>query len=239
MTAMTRIAFAVVIAALASPACGSSGADALAGQGSSELTRLLGGLAARQVFTGTVVVKDSAASTSNASDTIGTSTTTRSLNHTVTFTVTKGSVVARIAYEEKSRVDSESRYQYHKVVGFKTEETTAAGTRSDGATVSVDLRADGSYQINFGSGGGVVGEYRMFDTSTTICTNLSADPTCRPGSTSSNDSGKPPSQGGVGGSVDGRLDRARPNVLVGSVTQRQELNDGTPSTRTVTWNLSR
>jgi hypothetical protein len=239
MRSLIRIAVVAVFVALAGLACGSSGARAAESQGAvSDFLKGFSKMAAAQVFVGTVVVRDSAASTSNASDTIATSTTTRSLNHSVTFTVTKGSVVARITYEEKSRVDSELRYQYHKVVGYKTEETTAAGTRNDGATVSVDLRADGTYQINFGSGG-VVGEYRMVETGETICTNLSADPTCRPGTTSSNDAGKPPSQGGIGGSVDGRLDGAKPNVLVGSVTQRHELNDGTPSTRTVTWNLSR
>lgn len=239
MTGLIRPAVVVMLVALAGLACGSSGAGAAESQSAaSDFLKGLSKMAAAQVFTGTVVVKESAASTSKASDTIATSTTTRSLNNTVTLTVTKGGVVARIAYEEKSRVDSELRYQYHKVVGSKTEETTAAGTNNDRATVSVDLRADGSYQINFSSGG-VVGEYRMVDTAETICTNLTADPTCRPGTTSSNDAGKPPSQGGVSGSVDGTLDRNKPNVLVGSVTEPLDLNDGSVGNRTITWNLSR
>jgi hypothetical protein len=39
--------------------------------------------------------------------------------------------------------------------------------------------------------------------------------------------------------VDGQIDAKQPNVLVGSVTQKHELSDGSPATRTVTWNLSR
>ena len=73
---------------------------------------------AKQVFTGTVVVMDTASGTSSTNDPIGKSTTIRSLNNTVVLTVTKGEVVARIAYEEKSRVDSESHYQFHKAPWF-------------------------------------------------------------------------------------------------------------------------
>lgn len=58
--------------------------------------------------------------------------------------------------------------------------------------------------------------------------------TCRPGTTSSNDSGKPPNQGGLSGSADGRIDRNKPNVLVGSVSEPHTLNDGSMGTRTVT-----
>jgi hypothetical protein len=222
-------------------ACGSSGVRASQGQPDqkpSTTALLLGGLA-RSGFTGTVVVNDTAASSSDSNDSIGTTTTTRSLNNHVTFTVTPGRVVVKIAYEEKSRVDSELRYQYHKVVGYKTEETIASGTRQENASVTVDLRSGGMYQINFGSGGGVPGLYRMVDTAETVCTNLAADPTCRPGTSKSEDSGKPPGQGGVGGSVDGKLDAKTPNVLRGSTTQQHELNDGSTATRTVTWNLSR
>jgi hypothetical protein len=176
---------------------------------------------------------------SDAADTIGTSKATKSLNHTVTFTVTKGSIVARIVYEEKVRVDSELRYQGYKVVGFKTEETSASGTRRENASVTVDLRSDGMYQINFGSGGGVEGLYTMLEESELICTDRAKNPTCNPGRTKNNDSGKPPGIGGLGGSVDGKLDAKTPNVLRGSTTQQHELNDGSTATRTVTWNLSR
>jgi hypothetical protein len=129
--------------ALASFACGSSGVGA-EGQGEkpSKTALLLGGLA-RSGFTGTVVVNDTAASSSDSNDSIGTTTTTRSLNNHVTFTVTPGRVVVKIAYEEKSRVDSELQYQYHKVVGYKTEETIASGTRQENASVTVDLRSGG------------------------------------------------------------------------------------------------
>lgn len=239
MNALIRIAVVVAFVAFAGLACGSSGARAAESQSAADqFLKGLSKMAAKQVFTGTVVVKDTASGTSNTEDPIGKSTTIRSLNNTVVFTVTKGEVVARITYEEKSRVDSEAHYQYHKVVGSKTEETTASGTNNDLASVSVDLRSDGSYQIAFQSGG-VVGVYRMLDTAQLICTNPAGDPSCRPGTTSSDDAGKPPGQGGLGGSVDGRLDRNQPNVLVGSVTQRHERNDGSPATRTVTWNLSR
>lgn len=104
--------------------------------------------------------------------------------------------------------------------------------------MSIDLQSDGRYQIAF-RGGGVGSEYRMVDTAETVCTNLTADPTCRPGTTSSNDNGMPPSQGSVSGSVDGRLDRNTPNVLVGSVTQPLDVNDGSVGNRTITGNLSR
>ena len=79
----------------------------------------------------------------------------------------------------------------------------------------------------------------MVDTAVTTCTNLSADPTCRPGTSSSEDSGKPTGLGGVAGSVDGQIDEKQPHILRGSVVQKHELNDGSTATRTVTWNLSR
>jgi hypothetical protein len=233
---MIRLAVGGAIIALVSVSCG-SGANASQGQGASALEQLRGALA-KQVFAGTIVVKDTASLTLNTSDTIGRSRTTRSLNRDVSLAVTAGGTVATIAYAEKSRVDSELTYQYHKVVGYKTEETRASGTNRDNSSVSVDLRSDGSYQIAF-RGGGVQGEYRMVEASELICTDLAADPTCRPGTTSSNDNGKPPSQGGVSGSVDGKLDRKQPNVLAGSVTQPLDLNDGSVGNRTITWNLSR
>jgi hypothetical protein len=239
MSLLIRIAFVIVFVALGGLACGSSGARAEESQNAArDFLKGLSKAVAKQTFTGTVVVTDTAAGEVVTDDqVIGKSTTKTQLNSSVTLTVTTNGVVANVTYSSKSVFEQELRYQYHKVVGTKTEETTASG-HSDNGTVTVDLRADGSYQINF-SGGGVVGEYRMSDTAETICTNLAADPTCRPGTTSSSDAGKPPSQGGVGGSVDGRIDKKQPNVLVGSVTQRHELNDGSTATRTVTWNLSR
>ena len=231
----------VVLVALAGLACGSSGARASEGQAGQKPSRtalILGGLA-RSGFTGTVVVSDSAAGEVVTDDqVIGKSTTKTSLNSSVTLTVTTNGVVANVTYSLKSLFEQELRYQYHKVVGTKTEETIASGHNTENASVTVDLRSDGTYQINF-SGGGVTGQYRMVDTATTTCTNLTADPTCRPGTSSSEDSGKPPNLGGLAGSVDGKIDRKQPNVLVGSVTQRHELNDGSTATRTVTWNLSR
>ena len=228
----------VVVAMLAGLACGSSGASASQSQGLSSINQLLKGIAIKP-FTGTVVVNDSAAGTSSTDDkVISKSTTTASLNNTVVLTVTDKGVVAKITYAFKLRVDHEARYQYHKVVGYKTEDMTASGTNGQDAQVTVDLRSGGAYQINFSSGG-VIGDYRMFDTADLICTNLAADPSCRPGTTSSNDAGKPPSQGGVAGSVDGRIDPKQPNVLVGSVTQPLNLPDGSSGNRTITWNLSR
>ena len=129
MTRVIRSAVVVMLVALAGLACGSSGARAAESQSAADqFLKGLSKMAAKQVFTGTIVVKDTASGTSKTEDPIGKSTTIRSLNNTVVFTVTKGEVVARITYEEKSRVDSEAHYQYHKVVGSKTEETTASGT---------------------------------------------------------------------------------------------------------------
>ena len=161
----------------------------------------------------------------------------RSLNSSVTLTVTTNGVVANVTYSLKSLFDQELRYQYHKVVGSKTEETIASG-HADNGSVTVDIRSNGMYQINF-SGGGVAGTYRMVDTAVTTCTDLNADPTCRPGKSSTEDSGKPTNLGAVAGSVDGKLDEKAPNILRGSVVQKHELNDGSTATRTVTWNLSR
>ena len=240
MTRVIRSAVVVMLVALAGLACGSSGARAAENQNAAdEFLKGLSKMAAKQVFTGTVVVKDTASGTSNTDDgVISKSRTTTSLNHLVVLTVTTNGVVAKVTYESKTRVDHEAKYQYHKVVGYKTEETTAAGTDTQYSQVTVDLRSDGTYQINF-RGGGVAGEYRMLDTAQTICTDLASDPTCRPGTSSSQDSGKPASHGGISGSVDGRLDGKQPNVLIGSLTQPLDLNDGSPGRRTVTWNLSR
>jgi len=168
---------------------------------------------------------------------IGTSRTKTQLNSSVTLTVTTNGVVANVTYSLKIFFEQELRYQYHKVVGSKTEETTASG-HSDNGSVTVDLRSKGMYQINF-SGEGVAGTYRMVDTAVTTCTDLNADPTCRPGKSSSEDSGKPIGLGGVAGSVDGQLDEKAPHILRGSAVQSHELNDGSTARRTITWNLSR
>ena len=239
MARLVRTAALVSFVAFAGLSCGKPSAPASgnpdsAGQAPNPVSQH----AASQTFTGTVVVKDSASGNSSTDDgVIGGSRTQTSLNSHVVFTVTHTGVVAKITYNSKSRVEHEMRYQYHKVVGSKTEETTASGMNSDGATVSIDLRSDGSYQVAFRSGG-VTGAYRMEDTSTLTCTDLNADPTCRPGTSTSGDSGTPPNIGGAAGAVDGRIDPAQPNVLVGSTSQRHELNDGSIATRTVTWNLS-
>jgi len=236
MTHMIR--HGIVVAMLAGLACGSSGASASQSQGLPSLNQLLKGIAVKP-FTGTVIVTESTAGTSSTGDkVISTSTAKTSVDNKAVITVTDKGVVATIAYVSKLRIDHEARYQYHKVVGYKTEDLTASGTNGQDAQVTVDLRAGGAYQINFRSGG-VVGDYRMFETADLICTNLSADPSCRPGTTSSNDAGKPPSQGGVSGSVDGQIDPKQPNVLVGSVTQPLNLPDGSTGNRTITWNLSR
>ena len=239
MTARPRLSLGIVVA-LASLACGSSGVSASEQQDLSALGNLLKGLVAKQIFTGTVVVSDSASGTLSRNDTIETSSSSTSLNHNVVFTVTPGSVVAKITYEEKTRVDSKLDYQAHTVTGTKTTETMASGTTSDpvSVTVNVDLRSDDTYQINFGTGG-VEGLYKMVDTGITACKPKIEGSTCRPGTSTNNDSGKVPSQGGLGGSVDGRIDRSKPNVLVGSTSEPLERNDGSTGRRTVTWNLSR
>ncbi len=237
MTARTRFILGIVVA-IASLACG-SGVSASEQQDLSELRKLLSGLIAKKVFTGTVVVSDSVSGSSGRKDTIETSSSSTSLNHNVVFTLTPGSIVAKITYEEKTRVDSKLDYQAHTVTGTKTTETTASGTHSDPASVSVnvDLRSDDTYQINFQTSG-VDGLYKMTDIGTTVCKKLEGS-TCRPGTSTSNDSGKVPSQGGLGGSVDGRIDRSKPNMLAGSVSEQRTLNDGSTGKRTVTWNLSR
>ena len=195
-------------------------------------------MAAGQTFTGTVVVNDSASGSSTTDEGKTSRSETRtSLNHTVAFTVTTNGVVANVTYELKSTVGSQLLYDSHRVMGSRTEETRASGENRDGS-VSVDLRSDGTYQINF-RGGGVTGEYRMIDEAETICSNQIVNPTCRPGKASSEDSGKPPNLGGLAGSVDGTIDAKQPNVLRGTVAQQHELNDGSTATRTVTWNLSR
>ena len=234
-----RIAVGAVLVALAGLPADRQGQRRGEPSAASEFLKGLSKAAAKQTFTGTVVVSDSAAGEVVTDDqVIGKSTTKTSLNSSVTLTVTTNGVVANVTYSLKSLFEQELRYQYHKVVGTKTEETTASGHDTEHASVTVDLRSDGTYQINF-SGGGVAGAYRMVDTAVTTCTNLSADPTCRPGTSSSEDSGKPANLGGVAGSVDGRIDKKQPHILRGSAVQKHELNDGSTATRTVTWNLSR
>jgi hypothetical protein len=239
MKPMMRVAVIAVLVALTSLACGSSGANAAESQSAaSEFLKGLSKMAAKQTFTGTVVATDTAAGEVVTDDNvIGKSTTKTSLNSSVTLTVTANGVVANVTYASKTLVETEARYQSHRVVGSKTEETTASGHNRENASVTIDLRSDGTYQINF-SAGGVTGEYRMNDTAVTICNAIEGS-TCRPGKSSSEDSGKPQNVGGLAGSVDGTIDRTQPNVLRGTVAQRHELNDGSTATRTVTWNLSR
>ncbi len=238
MTDRARLALRVVVA-LAGLSCCSIGVGASEQQDLPSLGALLKGFIAKQVFTGTVVVSDSASGTSGRRDIIETSGSSTRLNHNVVFTLTPGSIVATITYEEQTRVDSKLDYQAHTVTGTKTTETKASGTHSDSASLSVnvDLRSDDTYQINFQTSG-VEGVYKMTDTGTTTCKTLEGS-TCRPGSTTNSEDGKAPNQGGLAGSVDGRIDRSKPNVLAGSVSEAFTLNDGSEGRRTVTWNLSR
>lgn len=245
MTAFPRHIAGVFVMTLASLACGSRSASAAPAQDASGLERILKGLAKsgivdKLVFTGTINITDVASGTSSSKDVIGSSTSSTTLNHSAVFTVTPGNVVARITYEEKTRAESRLAYQTHTVVGVTTTEMTAAGTNTDQTTVSVsvDLRSDGTYQINFGTGG-IQGIYKMEETSTTTCNPRIEGSTCRGSSTTNNGSGTPPGQGGIGGSVDGVLDKRQPNVLVGSIAEPITRNDGSTGTRTVTWNLSR
>jgi len=238
VTARLRLILGIVVA-LAGLACGSSGVSASERQDLTELMNKLKGLVAKQVFVGTVVVTDSVSGTSGKKDIIETSSSSVTVNHNVVFTVTPGQVVAKITYEEKTRVDSTLDYQAHTVAGTKPTETTALGTLSDPASVSVnvDLRSDDTYQINFQTSG-VEGVYKMTDTGATVCKRFEGS-TCRPSSTTNSDEGKPPNQGGLGGSVDGKRDRNKPDVLAGSVSEALDRNDGSTGRRTVTWNLSR
>ena len=238
MTARPRLILGLVVA-LASLASGSSRVSASEQQDLSALGALLKDLVSKQVFVGTVVVSDTASGTSSKTDIIETSSSSTTLNHNVVFTVTPGSVVAKITYEEKTRVDSRLAYQTHTVVGTNTTETVASGTTNDPATVrvNVDLRSDGTYQIHFGTGG-VQGLYTMKETGNTICNAIEGS-TCRPSSSSNSDSGTPRNQGGLGGSVDGRIDKKDVNVLAGSMSEPLTRNDGSTGRRTVTWNLSR
>jgi hypothetical protein len=239
VNSIARRIVGVFVVALASLACGSGSASAASEQDMSALGALLKKLAAKQVFTGTIVVTDSASGASAHKDIIQTASSNTTLNHNVVFTVTTGgNVVAKITYAQTELVQSKADYQDHTVTGSKTTETTASGTVSDpGASVTVDLRSDNTYQINF-SAGGVEGVYKMSDIGTTTCKKLEGS-TCRPGSTANKEEGKTPDQGGLGGSVDGKIDPSKPNVLAGSVSQAHTLNDGSVGRRTVTWNLSR
>jgi len=238
MTAMTRLVTAIVVVTVASLACGSPGAAASEQKELDALADLFKGLVAKQIFVGTVVVSDSVSGTSSKKDIIETSRSSVTVNHNVVFTVTPGQVVAKITYEEKTRVDSTLIYQTHTIVGTTTTETTASGTTTDPAIVhvNVDLRSDGAYQINFGTGG-VQGVYTMKETSTTTCNPKVEGSTCRPSATTNSDAGKPANTGGIGGSVDGKTNK--PGVLVGSTSEALERNDGSTGRRTVTWNLSR
>lgn len=239
MTAMTRLVTAIVVVTVASLACGSPGAAAKQKE-LDALAKLLSGLVVKQVFTGTIAITDVVSGTSSSKDVIGSSTSTVNLNHNAVFTVTPGNVVARITYEEKTRVDSRLAYQTHTVVGYKTTEMTASGTNTDQTTVSfgVDLRSDGTYQLNFGTGG-IPGVYKMEELATTTCNPGIEGSTCRVGTTTNNDAGTPPGQGAIGGSVDGVIDKKQPNVLVGSMTEDITRSDGSTGKRTITWNLSR
>jgi len=237
-----RVIPAVALAtsgALAGVACGPTApAESKGGTEAWSPLAELSAAAAESTWTGTVTVSDSAAGTSSTDDGYGAgSETATKLNSNVVLNATHNGVVANVTYKSETRVNHVARYQYHTVTGSKTEETTASGI-SRASSVSIDMRDEGNYQINF-SGGGVAGKYRMVDEARTVCTDLNADPTCRPGSAATEDSGAVPSQGGIAGSVDGKIDPTKPNVLAGTTTQRHQLNDGSTATRTISWNLSR
>ena len=124
--------------------CGSAGADSEK-QPSETQGKVLQGIArevAKSAWSGTITIKQAADRSEDKDDKVCCKSTAKnSLAQTVTITVTKGTAVAKIDYALKERVDSEQRYDYHKVVGYNTNETTASGTAK--ATVSVDLYDDG------------------------------------------------------------------------------------------------
>ena len=77
----------------------------------------------------------------------------------------------------------------------------------------------------------------MFDTATTTCTG--GDPSCRGGVSQNHDASQPLNQGGVDGGVDGKIDKSKPNVLAGSITEPLNYWPDAPGTRTVSWSLAR
>lgn len=238
MAARLRFVFSLA-AAFASATGGATASAASTPQDLTALANRLRGLVTKQVFVGTIVVSDTATGTSSKGDVIETSSSNTTLSHNVVFTVTPGSVVAKITYEETTRIESRLEYQSHTVTGVTTTRTIASGTNNDPTSVgvNVDLRSDGTYQISFGTGG-VGGTYTMTETSSTTCKRIEGS-TCRPSTSSNGDSGTPPSEGGIGGSVDGRIDKSKLNVLVGTMSTPLDRNDGSTGRRTVTWNLSR
>jgi hypothetical protein len=240
MTITTRLVTAIVVVTLASLACSSPGAAASEGngQGLSALLDSLKKAAAAQAFVGTVVISEAVTGTSNKQDVIEKSKWNTTIDHNVVFTVSApGQVVAKITYSEKTRVDSILVYQTHTITGTKTEETIGSGTSNDPALdrVTVDLRGDGNYQINFGTGG-VPGSYTMEEISTTTCNPKVEGSTCRPSTSKNGDSAKPTGTGGISGSVDGIT--KTPGVLVGSMSEPIARDNGATGIRTVSWDLA-
>jgi hypothetical protein len=231
-----RISLVVGLLAFASLGCG------LGAAGSPEDKESIGRQFVKELsqfgWSGTIVIKDEGQSETVEDNGVCCKTMTKLVvSNNVVLTVTKNAVAAKVTFASKSRADHVQRYEYHKVVGYTTNETTANGTDQSDSRFTVDMRPDGRYRIQY-KGGGVKGEYRMFDTAETICTG--GDPSCRPGTNSTQDSGQPPNQGVVEGTVEGQVDPKQLKSLVGMSTE--SLDDASANytgTRTVTWNLSR
>jgi hypothetical protein len=192
------------------------------------LKGLVGGLS------GTVTVHEAGRGSSTGTDTIGTSSTTTTLDHTVSVTVTNGRAIAKVSYRHEMSQTQFMDYQEHTVTGSRTEVTTSDGS-STNATVTLDLRADGTYRVEFHVVG-VNGTWTMEEESRLDCKPNASS--CNPYTTKNADSAPQSGLGGASGDGEGRIDPQAPGTLVGQSVRKLDFPDGS-GTRTVAWNLSR
>jgi hypothetical protein len=228
-----RLSLAVLLSASAAFALACGGAPA---QGSVNAQALA--TAASQAWSGTITITQHA-SNAFAKDNHGgeTSNGTQDVTNTVVITMTKGIASSKIDYALREITDQLDHYDGYDVIGKYVENTVAAGTNTKDASIKVSLNDDGTYQIEYNSGG-IDGKWDQVVTSQTRCKIQNSE--CQNTSSTTSDSAQKTNQGFVAGSVEGSINTSQPNLLTGTKTEPfDNFADAKPGTTTITWKLTR
>lgn len=201
-----------------------------------ELVSQIGVAMGGKPWSGTITVKRTANGQFNEPRTvIHSSTTAVSLNHLTELTVTKNQASGKITYDLKESTVLKDDYDWNVVDGTIVTETIASGVQP--ATFNVTTNDDGTYQIEYAVPG-VVGRYTKTETSTVTC-KPGKDPECRDSHSSNTDTAQPHDVGYEAGSVQGQINKAKPDSLSGSSSEPYEYSPNVMGRAVVTWSLSR
>ena len=167
---------------------------------------------------------------------ISSSTTDTSVASKATLTIGGGTAFAKISYELKEFTTLKDDYD-SRVVNGTVRTLTTASQGGVPTRFKVEIREDGSYEIEF-SADGVTGLWTKEETSRTTC-KTNVDPECRNSNARNTDSGPVAKLGFVSQAIRGTINQAAPNKLSGSTSTPYEYGDGILGVTRISWTLAR